>query len=163
MILPDYKEARKRTKSCVDKEFYDIDSNFLGIGSGKTYYVKTYGCQMNEHDSENIAGIMEDMSYTRVDSMDIADVIIVNTCAIRENAHNKAEGMLGRIKHLKETEIDDVLLNGATWAIENGCYEIAGNIPSNSKIDRGFYEKNGFEQVAVNVHFRKKIKGVTSK
>ena len=51
-----------------------------------------------------------------------------------------------------------------SWARENGCYEIAGNIPSNSKIDRGFYEKNGFEQVAVNVHFRKKIKGeVTSK
>ena len=57
---------------------------------------------MNVHDSENIAAIMEDMQYTKTDDMQDADIIIINTCAIRENAHNKVMGNLGRIKHLKE-------------------------------------------------------------
>ena len=60
---------------------------------------------MNVHDSENISAIMEDMKYTRVDEMDDANVIILNTCAIRENAHNKVMGMLGRIKHLNPNAI----------------------------------------------------------
>ena len=61
---------------------------------------------MNEHDSENIKAILEDMSFTEVDDMEKADLIILNTCAIRENAHNKVFGMLGRIKHLKESRPD---------------------------------------------------------
>ena len=57
---------------------------------------------MNEHDGENIKAILEDMSYIETDKMEDADVILLNTCAIRENAHNKVFGYLGRIKHLKE-------------------------------------------------------------
>lgn len=59
---------------------------------------------MNVHDSENIAAIMEEMKYTKCDKMEDADVIILNTCAIRENAHNKVRGNLGIIKHLKESK-----------------------------------------------------------
>jgi len=106
MILPDYKEARKRTKSSVDKEFYNIDSKFLNLGKDKTYYVKTYGCQMNEHDSENIKAMLEELGFSPVDDYLNADLVILNTCSIRENAHNKAFGMLGRLKHLKETKKD---------------------------------------------------------
>lgn len=57
---------------------------------------------MNEHDSEVISAMLEDMNYTKTDIMEEADIIILNTCAIRENAHNKVFGMLGRIKHLRE-------------------------------------------------------------
>ena len=112
MNLPNMKDARVRTskKSRVLYDDYYIDSELEVLGKGKTYAVLTYGCQMNEHDSENISGIMEDMSYSRVEDIDHANVIIVNTCAIRENAHNKANGMLGRIKHLKETKRDVIVI-----------------------------------------------------
>ena len=59
---------------------------------------------MNEHDSENIKAILEEMSFEYTDEMEDADLILLNTCAIRENAHNKVFGYLGRIKHLKETK-----------------------------------------------------------
>lgn len=68
----------------------------------KTYYIKTYGCQMNEHDSEQISSYLEDLGYQRVDSYLNSDIVILNTCAIRENVHNKVFGMLGRLKKLKE-------------------------------------------------------------
>ena len=60
---------------------------------------------MNEHDSENIKAILEQMSYKETDEMENADLILLNTCAIRENAHNKVFGMIGRIKNLKEKKL----------------------------------------------------------
>ena len=100
MNLPKMSDAKKRTKAEVKILYddYNID-NINDIGKDKKYLILTYGCQMNEHDSEYISGIMEDIGYTKTLEMEEANVIIVNTCAIRENAHNKAEGMLGRIKH----------------------------------------------------------------
>ena len=122
MNLPNMKEAKIRTKNKVSIKYddYFMDSELENLGKDKNYLILTYGCQMNEHDSENIAGIMEDMSYTKVEDMDNADVIIVNTCAIRENAHNKAEGMLGRIKHLKETKKDIIVILCGCMAQEEG-------------------------------------------
>ena len=109
MILPDYKEARKRTKEEVVREEYNFDSELKNLGKGKTYYVKTYGCQMNEHDSENIKALLESLSFTEVDDYEKADLVILNTCSIRENAHNKAFGMLGRLKHLKDDKKDLII------------------------------------------------------
>ena len=105
MNLPNMTDARVRSKDKVSikREDYIIPDDVKDIGNGKNYFILTYGCQMNVHDSENISAIMEDMKYNRIDDMDKADVIILNTCAIRENAHNKVMGMLGRIKHLKES------------------------------------------------------------
>ncbi len=102
MILPDLKEAKKRTNILPNIVKYKIDDAYKNIGRGKKYFVKTYGCQMNEHDTENIKAILEDMGYTEVNDMEKADLILLNTCAIRENAHNKVFGMIGRIKHLKQ-------------------------------------------------------------
>jgi len=134
MNLPNMIDAKKRT-NCKVKIKYDdyvMDSELENLGKDKNYLILTYGCQMNEHDSENIAGIMEDMSYTRVSDMDDADVIIVNTCAIRENAHNKAEGMLGRIKHLKETKKDIIVIFCGCMAQEEG---LVNKIKNNKWID----------------------------
>ncbi len=99
MNLPDYIEAKKRTNAKVIIENYDND--LKNIGCGKTYHIKTYGCQMNEHDSENIKAILEELGFTYNDDYLTSDLVLLNTCSIRENAHNKAFGMLGRLKHLK--------------------------------------------------------------
>lgn len=106
MKLPDLKEARKRTtKDILIKTSENIvKDNLKDLGKGRKYYVKTYGCQMNVHDSENIKAILEEMSFEETDIFEDADLIILNTCAIRENAHNKVFGFLGRVKHLKETK-----------------------------------------------------------
>ena len=108
MLLPNLKEARKRTDKEVKiiRDEYIIPDNIKNIGKNKKYHVITYGCQMNVHDSENISAILEDLKYIQTDDVDNADIIVINTCAIRENAHNKVVGMLGRIKHLKETKKD---------------------------------------------------------
>ena len=92
--LPDYKEARRRTKEEVKviTDAYIMDNELSKLGIGKTYCTVTYGCQANVRDSETISAIMEDMSFTRVEDMKEADVVIFNTCAIRENAHNKILG-----------------------------------------------------------------------
>ena len=104
MNLPNLKDARVRGKHKVEvkREDYVIPEAVRNIGENKKYCILTYGCQMNVHDSENIAAIMEDMQYRKTDDMQDADIIVINTCAIRENAHNKVMGNLGRIKHLKE-------------------------------------------------------------
>ena len=101
-MLPNLNEARKRTNNIVKTIKYVKDSKYNNIGALKKYYIKTYGCQMNVHDSENIKALLEEMGFSEVYRMEDADLILLNTCAIRENAHNKVFGFLGRVKHLKE-------------------------------------------------------------
>ena len=102
MLTPRLDEAKKRTKNLVKVRKYKIDDDYKELGLGKTYYIKTYGCQMNVHDSENIKAILEEMGFKETLDMEKADLILLNTCAIRENAHNKVFGMIGRLKHMKE-------------------------------------------------------------
>ncbi|MCU7730003.1 tRNA (N6-isopentenyl adenosine(37)-C2)-methylthiotransferase MiaB [Actinoplanes sp. KI2] len=71
-------------------------------GTPRTYDVRTYGCQMNVHDSERISGLMEDAGYVRAADPDAADVVVFNTCAVRENADNRLYGNLG---HLRPTKL----------------------------------------------------------
>ncbi|CAI9408500.1 tRNA (N6-isopentenyl adenosine(37)-C2)-methylthiotransferase MiaB [Aestuariimicrobium sp. T2.26MG-19.2B] len=67
----------------------------------RTYQVVTYGCQMNVHDSERISGLLEDAGYVRTEADDQADLVVFNTCAVRENADNKLYGNLGHIASVK--------------------------------------------------------------
>ena len=101
MLKPCQMEEKKRNKDEVFKKEDYITYN--NLGNNKTYFVKTYGCQMNEHDSENIRAILEDLGFRPSDDIYDSDLVILNTCAIRENAHNKVFGLLGRIKHNKES------------------------------------------------------------
>lgn len=121
MNLPNMLDAKKRTSDRSKILYDDYNINCVdNIGFGKKYLILTYGCQMNVHDSEYISGIMENIGYEATSDMDQADVIIVNTCAIRENAHNKAEGMLGRIKHLKESNDNVIVIFCGCMAQEEG-------------------------------------------
>src|SRR3954469_6911816 len=73
-------------------------------GSGmsmRTYEVRTYGCQMNVHDSERLAGLLEEAGYVRVPDGQTADVVVFNTCAVRENADNRLYGNLGHLHPVK--------------------------------------------------------------
>ena len=108
MNLPDYLEAKKRNKTYKTVS-YNIENEFKNKYRGKTYFIKTYGCQMNEHDTENIKAILEELGFKEVEDYLKADLVMLNTCSIRENAHNKAFGMLGRLKHLKEEKKDLII------------------------------------------------------
>lgn len=123
MKLPNYQEARSRKKEKVNVEEYQRDKDLKNLGSCKTYYVKTYGCQMNEHDSENIKAILEELGFEESLEMEASDLIILNTCSIRENAHNKAFGMLGRLKHLKETRPELIIGLCGCMAQEEGVID----------------------------------------
>ena len=72
----------------------------------RRFYVRTYGCQMNEHDSERIAGLLASEGMEATDDLESADVVVLNTCCIRENADNKLYGHLGRLKALKQDRPD---------------------------------------------------------
>ncbi|KYD00088.1 tRNA (N6-isopentenyl adenosine(37)-C2)-methylthiotransferase MiaB [Heyndrickxia sporothermodurans] len=101
-IPPNLKEAKRRGKEEVKyhKDF-NISEEFKGMGNGRKFYIRTYGCQMNEHDTEVMAGIFMQLGYEPTDSVDDANVILLNTCAIRENAENKVFGEIGHLKPLK--------------------------------------------------------------
>ena len=74
--------------------------------SNKHYYIMTFGCQMNEHDSEIMAGMLEDMGYEETYKRAEADVILINTCSIRDNADKRFFGSLGQLKRLKKENPD---------------------------------------------------------
>ncbi|HEY0903790.1 MAG TPA: tRNA (N6-isopentenyl adenosine(37)-C2)-methylthiotransferase MiaB [Marmoricola sp.] len=71
------------------------------MSTARTYEVRTYGCQMNVHDSERLSGLLESAGYVAADSGDQADVVVFNTCAVRENADNKLYGNLGHLAPVK--------------------------------------------------------------
>lgn len=100
MQLPNLKEAKKRTNIPVSYIYLDENYN-SDVLKGKKYFVKTYGCQMNVHDGEEICARLESLGLSKTETLENADVVILNTCAIRENAHDKVFGYLGRCKHLK--------------------------------------------------------------
>ena len=123
MNYPNMADARKRGKEEV-KYLYE-NRNYNEVFKGKKYFIKTYGCQMNVHDSEEIKKILENLGYTEIEDYEQADLIILNTCAIRENAHDKVFGFLGRCKHLKKTNKDLILgLCGCMAQEENVVKEI---------------------------------------
>jgi len=90
------------------RSLWDVSSSpdLPDASAPRTYAVRTYGCQMNEHDSERIAGLLEADGLTPAASEDDADVIVLNTCCIRENADNKLYGALGHLKALKDRRPD---------------------------------------------------------
>ena len=106
---PDLKLARKRLNKITNIIHYQIEERLINIAVGKTYLIKTYGCQGNLADSEKMAGMLEQMGFTKVQEEKDADLVLFNTCAIRENAENRIYGELGRIKRIKKNRPDMII------------------------------------------------------
>ena len=138
MKLPNLNEARKRTNNEVEYVYLEqeYDKTLL---EGKKYFIRTYGCQMNVHDSEEIASRLESLGLTSTDELTNADVIILNTCAIRENAHDKLYGFLGRCKHLKKDRPDVIV-------------GICGCMAQEESVVNEIIEKHSFVNIVFGTH-----------
>ncbi|MDR0341050.1 MAG: tRNA (N6-isopentenyl adenosine(37)-C2)-methylthiotransferase MiaB [Mycoplasmataceae bacterium] len=98
MNKPDYKLAKKRNLKITFNTYSDSTAP---IGNNKTFYIKTYGCQSNVRDSEDIKGILLSLGFNENPNILDADLVILNTCAIRENAEKKVFGEIGYLKAIK--------------------------------------------------------------
>ena len=82
----------------------------------KKYHLTTFGCQMNEHDSERMKGMLESLGYEEAAERDDADLILFNTCSIRESADNRLIGNLGEAKRLKSEDPSRIVGVGGCWS-----------------------------------------------
>ena len=107
MNKPDLCIAKDRKKVAI--QYINLDLDIKPVFKGKKYFLRTYGCQMNVHDSEEIRYYLEQLGYSYSDTLEDADIVVLNTCAIRENAKDKVFGYLGRCKHLKKIKKDLII------------------------------------------------------
>src|SRR6478672_6799096 len=131
------------------------------MGAGR-YHVTTFGCQMNEHDSERMRGMLESLGYERAESRDEADLIFFNTCSIRESADSRFIAHLGEAKRLKSEDPARVVGVGGCWAqsVKEEVFErfpfvdvafgpgqvhrLAEFLTSDSLTAQGYFEFEGF-------------------
>jgi tRNA-2-methylthio-N6-dimethylallyladenosine synthase len=128
----------------------------------KTFHVTTFGCQMNEHDSERLKGMLESLGYGEAEERNQADLILFNTCSIREKADNRFLSYLHQAKHLKAERADRVIGVGGCWAqsVKEEIFErfpfvdvafgpgqvhkLAEFLTSDSLSAQGYFEFEGF-------------------
>jgi len=128
----------------------------------RTYHVTTFGCQMNEHDSERMKGMLESLGYGEALSQDEADLILFNTCSIREKADDRFVAHLGHAKRMKRVNPDLVIGVGGCWAQSvkdevftrfpfvdvafgpGQVHKLAEFLTSDSLTAQGFFEFEGF-------------------
>ena len=128
----------------------------------KTYHLTTFGCQMNEHDSERMKGMLDSLGYAEVGERAGADLILFNTCSIREKADTRMVGHLGEAKRLKAEDPSRVVGVGGCWSqsVKEGVFEqfpfvdvafgpgqvhrLAEFLTSDSLTAQGFFEFEGF-------------------
>jgi tRNA-2-methylthio-N6-dimethylallyladenosine synthase len=128
----------------------------------KTYHLTTFGCQMNEHDSERMKGMLESLGYREVGARDDADLILFNTCSIRESADNRFIGNLGEAKRLKSEDPARVVGVGGCWSQSmkekvfeqfpfvdvafgpGQVHKLAEFLTSDSLTAQGYFEFEGF-------------------
>ncbi|MCH2269079.1 MAG: tRNA (N6-isopentenyl adenosine(37)-C2)-methylthiotransferase MiaB [SAR324 cluster bacterium] len=97
-----------------------INENSESAETVKKVYIKTYGCQMNEYDTDKMLEVLRHENYSQTDCQDDADLIILNTCSIREKAENKVYSELGRLRHLKSANPDLKIGVGGCVAQQEG-------------------------------------------
>lgn len=107
---PQISELRKRLLKMEVKDFDNFTSSLVSsFAQNKTYYVRTYGCQANSRDEEIMAGLLENVGFKKANDILSANIIILNTCCVRENAENKVIGEIGSLKNYRMNN-EDVLL-----------------------------------------------------
>ena len=127
-----------------------------------TYHLTTFGCQMNVHDSERMKGMLESIGYREVEARDAADLILFNTCSIREKADNRLVGHLGEAKRLKAEDPGRVIGIGGCWSQSmkervfelfpfvdvafgpGQVHKLAEFLTSDSLTAQGYFEFEGF-------------------
>lgn len=111
-ILPDQAQARKRSREAADisRDMFQLSDHAAALGQGKKYYIRTYGCQANVRDGETMAGMMELMGYTRTEIPEEGDVLIFNTCAVRQAAEERVLGEIGSLKPWKNAHRDRIIV-----------------------------------------------------
>ena len=137
MKLPNMKEAAKRTKK--EPNYIYEKRNIHREYNNLKYYIRTYGCQMNVHDTEEISAILEALGYTKTENYMESDLIILNTCAIRENVHDKVFGFLGRCKNLKKKNPNLIL-------------GLCGCMAQEEKVAENIKEKYPFIDIVFGTH-----------
>ncbi|MCL2362840.1 MAG: tRNA (N6-isopentenyl adenosine(37)-C2)-methylthiotransferase MiaB [Defluviitaleaceae bacterium] len=95
-------------------------------GKRPAFFIRTYGCQMNSRDSEKLMGMLLQLGYIQAESQETADLVLYNTCCVRESAENKIFGHLSRLKNIKETQRSDMII--AVGGCMSQQSEIADNI-----------------------------------
>ncbi|WP_028545234.1 tRNA (N6-isopentenyl adenosine(37)-C2)-methylthiotransferase MiaB [Paenibacillus taiwanensis] len=102
MSEPKHHQEKQRGKQSIQVHYEEaVPESLRQLGQGKRYLIYTFGCQMNEHDTETMSGLLEEMGYEKTEDRKQADLILLNTCAVRENAEDKVFGELGHLKTLK--------------------------------------------------------------
>lgn len=137
--LPCLKDARMRKNKEIPTIRYRVENQYKEIGKNKTYAIFTYGCQGNEADSEVMAGILEEIGYTKSKDPMNSDLVILNTCAIRENAEQRIWGVLGQLKG-KKRENPDMLIG------------IAGCMPQEENATNKILESYRFIDLVIGTH-----------
>ena len=111
MHLPDLNVAKDRKSK--ENKYINLEENYQKVFKGKKYFLRTYGCQMNVHDSEAISSYLETLGFIKTENIEEANVVVLNTCAIRENARDKVVGFLGKCHYLKKNRDDfKIVLTG---------------------------------------------------
>lgn len=137
MNLPDMKKAKVRGEEVIG--YYENENVTSKQFQGKKYFIRTYGCQMNVHDSEEICAAVENLGFSKVEVLEEADLAILNTCAIRENAHDKVYGYLGRLKHLKREKPELMIAIG-------GC------MPQQENVTEELMKKHPYVDIVFGTH-----------
>ena len=117
-ILPSLDDARRRNKDASEKLTFVLEEKYKGLGKDKKYYIITHGCQANQRDSETMAGILDELGYSPINDEKKADVIIINTCAVRQGAEEKVLGEVGALKRLKTNNPDLIICIAGCMAQE---------------------------------------------
>lgn len=123
-ILPSINDARRRSKDSVDTVTFSLDEKYINLGKDKKYYIITHGCQANQRDSETMAGLLDAMGYISTDEDKKADVIIINTCAVRQGAEEKVLGEVGALKRLKTNNPDLIICIAGCMAQEEDTVKL---------------------------------------
>lgn len=121
----------------------------------KYFHITTYGCQMNVHESEKIAGILSRMGYTACDNIEDSDIAVFNTCCIRENAENHAFGNIGMLKKLKAKKRDMLIAVGGCLTQQIGKADTLHDKFPYVDIIFGTHNLNGLEEL-INKKLRQK-------
>ena len=114
----------------IDNELEYIEKvNELNKGKKLKYYILTMGCQLNENDSEKLCGMLEKMNYVKTENMSDADLVLFNTCCVRENAEEKLFGKVGEVKKQKENNGTIIAIGGCMMQEEHIVNKLKQSYP----------------------------------